>query len=73
MSDFWDTVEKCDHDNLTDHFDTFTCSGAYYCDGQEVHCRDCGVFITTCGCGFNNGESGWSRKREIKYTQVAFP
>jgi hypothetical protein len=63
MSTFWDKVAKCKHENLTDHDAMISC-GTPYCDyGYEYNCRDCGVFISDCACGFCNGMSGWSNAR----------
>ena len=46
---FWDLVKECDHTNRTDHYEDVGCSTPY-CSGNESHCRDCGVYITECGC-----------------------
>ena len=60
---FWDRVDKCKHDNLyEDYCEELYCSTPY-CTGYEVHCKDCGVYISKCGCGSENGMSGWSSKR----------
>lgn len=60
---FWDRVEGCKHENLhPNYYETIYC-GTPYCSGMETHCLDCRVFITKCGCGFNNGMSGWPLKR----------
>lgn len=60
---FWDKVDKCSHENLSpDYYEGVPC-WTPYCGGTEDHCLDCGVFISSCGCGFNNGMSGWSNKR----------
>jgi hypothetical protein len=65
MNKFWEKVEKCDHKNLTDHFGSISCETPY-CYGSESHCRDCGVYITECACGYNNGLSGWPESRHKK-------
>lgn len=59
---FWDKVAACNHANLTDYYESFPCANEY-CDGHETHCRDCGVFICECRCGFENGMSGHPRSR----------
>ena len=60
---FWDRVEACKHENLTDYCDSRGC-GTPYCDSSTVvHCRDCGVYIEDCRCGTNNGMSGWPAAR----------
>lgn len=60
---FWNKVGRCKHKNLSPDY----CGNVYcttpYCNGNETHCLDCGVFISECGCGCNNGLSGWSYKR----------
>jgi hypothetical protein len=62
-SKFWKKVLKCEHEHLSeDYCEIFRC-GTPYCSGDEVHCLDCGVYISECGCGFENGMSGWSRNR----------
>ncbi len=59
---FWDLVKKCDHKNRTDYYEDVGCSTPY-CSGNESHCRDCGIYITECGCGSESGMSGWSHRR----------
>ena len=63
MSKFWDKVEKCEHSNLSESYYRHIYCGTPYCLGTEDHCLDCGVYISKCGCGCNNGMSGWSQKR----------
>jgi len=63
MSKFWEKVEKCEHKNLNpNYFESISCDTPY-CHGSEEHCLDCGVYISKCGCGFNNGMSGWPERR----------
>ena len=67
---FWDKVENCNHENFyPDYYVSFECDTPY-CTGYEIHCKDCGAYISQCGCNFNNGISGWSyahhRKLEKK-------
>jgi hypothetical protein len=59
---FWERVAECNHDNLTDYYEPLDCPTPY-CSGCEVHCKDCGVFISKCKCGYNDSLDGWSRKR----------
>ena len=67
MAAFWDKVEKCNHDNLSQNYlEPINC-GTPYCNGFETHCLDCGVYITQCDCGCENGLSGWPAKRWRKY------
>jgi len=60
---FWDKVLKCKHENLDPNYYEYIGCPTPYCSGSEVHCLDCGVFISECGCGYNNGMSGWPHKR----------
>jgi len=60
---FWDKVLKCKHENLDPNYYEYIGCPTPYCSGSETHCLDCGVFISECGCGYNNGMSGWSHKR----------
>ena len=66
MSDFWDKVMVCEHENLTDYYSFVSC-GTPYCEVAETRCRDCRVYITTCGCHVNDDLSGWSWARWKKY------
>lgn len=64
--DFWEKALRCKHHNLyPNYLYVFNCDTPY-CHGEETHCKDCGAFITKCGCGYNNGISGWSLQRERK-------
>lgn len=64
-SKFWKKVRKCKHEHLSeDYYELLHC-GTPYCTGYESHCLDCGVYIGECGCGFNNGVSGWSHSRHL--------
>lgn len=66
---FWDKVEKCNHENLSsDYLQTFRCETPQ-CTGSEVHCLDCGVYLSDCGCHYNQGMSGWPRQRELGYNR----
>jgi len=67
MNAFWDKVDNCDHKNLSPNYLQLIGCDTPYCSGDEVHCLDCGVYISECGCGANNGMSGWSDKRWKKY------
>lgn len=60
---FWDKVLKCKHENLNPNYLQFIPCSTPYCSGNEVHCMDCGVYISECGCGYNNGMSGWPYQR----------
>ena len=61
----WDKISRCDHKNLyPDYCATIHCSTPY-CTGYEIHCKDCGAFISTCGCGAWDGVSGWPIARHI--------
>ena len=65
---FWGKASKCKHENLTDYAWPIYCSTAF-CGGLETHCKDCGVFISHCPCGFNNGLDGWSLERRRNHDQ----
>ena len=41
-----------------------------FCAGHEVHCKDCGRFISSCLCGASDGESGWPYLRWKRYQQA---
>jgi hypothetical protein len=59
-------MKNCKHKNLyPDYTDGGGCETPY-CGWEEVHCKDCGRFIVTCGCGWNNSQSGWPMKRHRK-------
>ena len=60
---FWDKVLKCKHENLSPSYCEHISCGTPYCGGSEYHCLDCGIYISECGCGYNNGMSGWSNRR----------
>ena len=61
---FWEKAQSCKHENFyPDYHVSFSCGGTPYCSGYEIHCKDCGIYISQCGCGWNNGLSGWSYKR----------
>jgi len=64
MNKFWDKVLKCKHEPTNNYLADFTCETPY-CEATEYHCKKCGAYITECGCGFNNGISGWSHSRCI--------
>lgn len=63
MDKFWERVMKCEHKNLNPNYYEYVSCWTPYCGGSEVHCLDCGVYISKCGCGSNNGMSGWPQKR----------
>ena len=63
---FWNRVDRCSHAHISpDYLVSVRCSTPY-CDGQEIHCLDCGVFISECGCGAEDGMDGWSNARRAK-------
>ena len=62
---FWDRVYKCSHENLSPNYNPLVRCPTPYCSGSETHCLDCGVYTTKCGCGANDGMSGWPWKRQI--------
>ena len=64
---FWERVGNCEHKNLSPNYLEYIYCSTPYCSGHEVHCLDCGAYISECGCGCNNGISGWSNKRWRNY------
>ena len=64
---FWDKVDKCKHENFYPNYYVGLGCSTPYCSGYEVHCSDCGAYISQCGCNYNNGISGWSDKRFRSY------
>ena len=70
---FWERVQQCKHTNLYPDYYTYVSCGTPYCSAGEVHCKDCGAFITTCGCGYCNEISGWPYLRQKKLWQKAQP
>jgi len=63
INKFWDKVLKCKHENLNPNYYEDIYCPTPYCSGYETHCLDCGVYISECGCGYNNGMSGWPYRR----------
>ena len=61
--EFWNRVSKCEHTNTSPNYLTVFRCDTPYCEVEESHCLDCGVFISKCGCGFSNGMSGWPERR----------
>jgi len=64
---FMDRAAACTHTNLYPNYGEDYGCGTPYCRAYEYHCKDCGAFISECGCGSNNGYSGWSYKRWKAY------
>jgi hypothetical protein len=63
LNKFWKKVYKCKHEHLSPNYCEFINCSTPYCSGCETHCLDCGVYISKCSCGYNNGMSGWPQKR----------
>lgn len=61
----WKLVDECKHE-WTDYYEDGQC-GTPYCKWTELHCRKCGVFVTTCGCHFMDQRDGWSQKRRTRH------
>lgn len=61
-NDFWSRVRKCKHEISPDYYVYVPC-GSLFCNGGEVHCLKCGVYITHCDCFSCDGMSGWPTKR----------
>ena len=56
-------ISRCEHKNLYPNYSVSIPCGTPYCSGEETHCRDCGGYISDCGCHYNTGISGWPQKR----------
>ncbi len=62
---FQDRVGLCRH-QWSDNYSVRISCGTPYCSGSETRCVKCRVFKSTCGCGSENGMSGWPHKRWSK-------
>lgn len=65
---FLERAAKCKHANLyPDYLGGYGRCGTPFCQVSEVHCQDCGAFITECGCGYMRGMDGWpaARRRQM--------
>jgi len=60
----WDKVENCNHE-WSSYYDAGSCPTPY-CSWSEKRCEKCGVYEIECGCGFENGLSGESRKKAMR-------
>jgi len=62
LSPFWQKALACKHERTR-----WTNRGGCWtplCGGwDEYHCLECGVYITRCDCGTEDGMSGWPHKR----------
>ena len=65
-SKFWEKVSNCKHEETANYLVSVYCDTPY-CHGYEYHCKHCGVYVTECGCGYNDGMSGWSHKRHLNH------
>jgi hypothetical protein len=65
LNRFWETVASCEHEHIYERYfaDLGTCSTPGCGKIIEVHCRDCGIYLTECKCGKNDEFNGWSYKR----------
>jgi len=63
LNKFWKKVYKCKHKNISPNYYEIIYCSTPYCSGYELHCLGCGVYISECFCGYNNGMSGWPQKR----------
>ena len=61
--EFYKKAEACLHENLSPNYDVWIWCGTPHCNGSEVHCLDCGAYISKCGCNCESGISGWSYAR----------
>lgn len=60
---FLDRAATCDHSEIFPNYLAFSRCATPYCEIEEVHCRRCGAFVSTCGCHSNDGFSGWPLAR----------
>jgi len=58
---YMENVAKCQHD-FSGEFEIYSCETPY-CTIIETRCKKCFVYKTECGCGYNNGFSGWPLSR----------
>lgn len=73
LTNFWLIASRCQHLNLYLNYTSWGRCGTPYCEGwDEYHCKDCGVFVQSCPCGYNNGMSGWSAKMRRTYEKAKF-
>ena len=71
VNNFWKKVLTCKHEWDKNYHAYVMCSTPH-CFGNEDKCKKCRVYKTTCGCGSNNGLSGWpDRRRRECYTKRA--
>ena len=59
----WGKTSTCKHENKYGDYLMMGSCGTPYCSWEEFHCRDCGAYVSECGCGCENGMSGWPRSR----------
>jgi hypothetical protein len=67
-NNFYTKVDNCEHE-FSKNYSIFIHCSTPYCVGYEYHCIKCGVYISECSCGVNNGMSGWSDKRWKQFNQ----
>ena len=63
---FWKRAEKCLHPEAflsPNYCQSLHCA----CDGSEVHCLQCGAYVSRCRCGEMAGMSGWPAKRWLAH------
>lgn len=71
-SKFWNKVLKCKHKHINPNYYEFVSCSTPYCNGSEVHCLDCNVYISECSCGCNNGMNGWPYRRHVAQKRKKF-
>ena len=69
MNNILDRANKCEHKNLYPNYCVDIPCSTPYCRGYEVHCMDCGAYISKCLCHSNDGISGWSFNRNMNWLE----
>lgn len=62
VSKFWQKVLTCHHE-WDEKYSAYLRCNTEHCSGTERKCKKCRVYSSTCGCGAENGLSGWPERR----------
>lgn len=66
VSKFWQKVLTCHHE-WSKHYSAYLRCNTPNCSGTESKCKKCGVYRSTCGCGGEEGLSGWPERRHQEH------